>query len=194
MAARTLVTVESAVLYVLKPEDAQRSVIWVAQTDELCEQAVQAFRQVWLNLGAKGTDLRIVRLWGGNPNPAIQKPDKPVVMVASIQTLNSRMGAEGLAGLRNPGLVVVDECHHAITPSYTNLFAVPRRRKLQDQGRRRKTNRPFSDSAPLHSGLTMKKVEDWPADSTADGCLQIRKTCIVVFVIKVSWLKWIMRH
>ena len=119
---KTLVTVEAAVLYVLKPEGAQRSVIWVAQTDELCEQAVQAFRQVWLNLGAKGTDLRIVRLWGGNPNPAIQEPDKPVVMVASIQTLNSRMGGDGLAGLRNPGLVVVDECHHAITPSYTNLL------------------------------------------------------------------------
>ena len=119
---KTLVTVEAAVLYVLKPEGAQCSVIWVAQTDELCEQAVQAFRQVWLNLGAKGTDLRIVRLWGGNPNPAIQEPDKPVVMVASIQTLNSRMGANGLAGLRSPGLVVVDECHHAITPSYTNLL------------------------------------------------------------------------
>jgi len=119
---KTRVTVEAAVLNVLKPEGAQRSVIWVAQTDELCEQAVQAFRQVWLNLGAKGTDLRIVRLWGGNPNPAIQEPDKPVVMVASIQTLNSRMGADGLAGLRNPGLVVVDECHHAITRSYTNLL------------------------------------------------------------------------
>ena len=121
---KTLVTVEAAVLYVLKPEGTQpqRSVIWVAQTDELCEQAVQAFRQVWLNLGAKGTDLRIVRLWGGNPNPVIQEPDKPVVIVASIQTLNSRMGVEGLAELRNPGLVVVDECHHAITPSYTNLL------------------------------------------------------------------------
>jgi superfamily II DNA or RNA helicase len=44
------------------------------------------------------------------------------VVVASIQTLNSRMGAADLAGLRNPGLVVVDECHHAITPSYTNLL------------------------------------------------------------------------
>jgi hypothetical protein len=51
---KTLVTVEAAVLYVLKPEGGQRSVIWVAQTDELCEQAVQAFRQVWLNLGAMG--------------------------------------------------------------------------------------------------------------------------------------------
>ena len=119
---KTLVTVEAAVLLVLKPVTDNRSVIWVAQTDELCEQAVQSFRQVWLNLGAQKTDLRIVRLWGGNPNPAIQETDVPVVVVASIQTLNSRMGTEGLEWLQNPGLVVVDECHHAITPSYTNLL------------------------------------------------------------------------
>ncbi len=119
---KTRVTVEASVLLVLKPEGDRRSVVWVAQTDELCEQAVQSFRQVWLNLGAQKTDLRIIRLWGGNPNPAIQEQDKPVVVVANIQTLNSRMGTEGLAWLQEPGLVVVDECHHAIAPIYTNLL------------------------------------------------------------------------
>ena len=92
------------------------------QTDELCEQAVQAFRQVWVNLGARHTDLRAVRLWGGNPNPAGQELDRPIVVVASIQTLNSRFGAPPLDWLREPGLVVVDECHHAITPSYSALL------------------------------------------------------------------------
>lgn len=119
---KTLVTVQAAVLLVLAPVTNRRSVIWVAQTDELCEQAVQAFRQVWLNLGAQRTDLRLVRLWGGNPNPAMQELDKPLVIIASIQTLNSRMGRDGLSWLQNPGMVVVDECHHAITPSYTNLL------------------------------------------------------------------------
>jgi superfamily II DNA or RNA helicase len=119
---KTRVTVEASIRLVLAPERDSRSVIWVAQTDELCEQAVQAFRQVWVNLGAQGTDLRIVRLWGGSPNPAIQAPNRPVVVVASIQTLNSRMGTEGLAWLRKPGLVVLDECHHAITLSYSNLL------------------------------------------------------------------------
>src|SRR5262249_22574449 len=87
---KTRGTVEVSFRLVLAPENDRRSVIWVAQTDELCEQAVQAFRQVWVNLGAQRTDLRIVRLWGGNPNPAIQAPDRPVAVVASIQTLNSR--------------------------------------------------------------------------------------------------------
>lgn len=119
---KTRVTVEAAVRLVLAPESSQRSVIWVAQTDELCEQAVQAFRQVWLNVGAARTGLRLVRLWGGNPNPAPQDPGKPVAIVASIQTLNSRFSAQELAWLKRPGLVVVDECHYAITPSYTNLL------------------------------------------------------------------------
>jgi superfamily II DNA or RNA helicase len=116
------VTVEAAVRLVLAPEGATRSVLWIAQTDELCEQAVQAFRQVWVNLGARRTNLRIVRLWGGNPNPTGREADKPVVVVASIQTLNNRVGAADLDWLRKPGLVVVDECHHAITPSYSALL------------------------------------------------------------------------
>ncbi|MBX3356742.1 MAG: DEAD/DEAH box helicase family protein [Phycisphaeraceae bacterium] len=119
---KTRVTVEAAVRLVLAPEGAMRSVVWIAQTDELCEQAVQAFRQVWVNLGARRTNLRIARLWGGNPNPTQLQPDKPVVVVASIQTLNNRVGAADLDWLRKPGLVVVDECHHAITPSYTTLL------------------------------------------------------------------------
>ena len=119
---KTRVTVEAAVRLVLEPSVSPRSVLWVAQTDELCEQAVQAFRQVWINLGAERTELRLVRLWGGSPNPSRQDSSKPVVVVASIQTLNSRFSAKELAWLRKPGLVVVDECHHAITPSYSNLL------------------------------------------------------------------------
>lgn len=119
---KTRVTVEAAVRLVLAPCGDRRSVLWIAQMDELCEQAVQSFRQVWINIGAQRTDLRIVRLWGGNPNPSVQEPDKPVVVIASIQTLNSRMERDDLAWLQSPGLVVVDECHHAITPSYSNLL------------------------------------------------------------------------
>jgi superfamily II DNA or RNA helicase len=119
---KTRVTVEGAVRLVLAPDGNRRSVLWVAQTDELCEQAVQAFRQVWINHGAERTDLRIVRMWGGNPSPVMQESAKPVVVIASIQTLNSRMGGDRLGWLRQPGLVVVDECHHAITPSYSNLL------------------------------------------------------------------------
>lgn len=119
---KTRVTVQAAVELILKPDGPRRSVLWVAQTDELCEQAVQCFRQVWLNLGAEDTPLRIVRLWGGHRNPSPSPDGDPTVLVASIQTLSSRIGTEGMAWLSTPGLVVVDECHHAITKSYSGLL------------------------------------------------------------------------
>ena len=139
---KTRVTVEAAVRLVLAPTGANRSVIWIAQTDELCEQAMQAFRQVWVNLGARHTDLRAVRLWGGTPNPADQELDRPIVVVASIQTLNSRIGEPPLDWLRRPGLVVVDECHHAITPSYSRLL-----RWLDAEAPRKDT--PDKDEPPI---------------------------------------------
>lgn len=39
-AGKTRVTVEAAIELVLKPEGDRRSVLWIAQTGELCEQAV----------------------------------------------------------------------------------------------------------------------------------------------------------
>lgn len=119
---KTRVTVEAAVDLILKPKSGKHSVLWVAQTDELCEQAVQAFRQVWLNRGVERTDLRIVRFWGNNPNPPAPVAGQPTAVVASIQTLNNRITREGLDWLSQPGLVVVDECHHGIAPSYTSLL------------------------------------------------------------------------
>ena len=98
------------------------SVLWVAQTDELCEQAVQSFRQVWANRGQPWTDLRIFRLWGGNPNPGAADTNLPTVIVASIQTLASRISTTLPDWIRDASLVVIDEAHHAIAPSYTRLL------------------------------------------------------------------------
>ena len=93
---KTRVAAEAAVRLVLRADD-RRPVLWVAQTDELCEQAVQCFRQLWVNIGAPGENLRIVRLWGGQRNPSPSEGDEAVVVVANIQTLNSRSGRADLA-------------------------------------------------------------------------------------------------
>ncbi|WP_245441458.1 DEAD/DEAH box helicase [Rhizobium vallis] len=118
---KTRVAAEAVVRLVLNGQEA-RSALWIAQTDELCEQAVQCFRQLWSNLGAEGEELRIVRLWGGQTNPTPPEAGEAIVVVASIQTLNARMEHEGLDWLSRPGIVVIDECHHAIAPSYSSLL------------------------------------------------------------------------
>ena len=121
-AGKTRVVVEASVKHVLSANSNKRYLLWVAQTDELCEQAVQNFRQVWSNSGREWTDLRVVRLWGGNPDPAPSPDDVPTAVIASIQTLTARLGADRLALLKGCALVVIDESHHAITPSYTKLL------------------------------------------------------------------------
>ncbi|TLD70976.1 DEAD/DEAH box helicase [Phragmitibacter flavus] len=119
---KTRVVVQASVELILNLEGTNRTVLWVAQTDELCEQAVQAFRQVWVNLGPQSTDLRICRMWGGNPNPRTPEPDRPTVVIASIQTLSVRVGSPDLEWLNKTGMMIIDECHHAITKSYTNVL------------------------------------------------------------------------
>ena len=118
---KTRVAAEAVVRLVLCG-NRRRSVLWVAQTDELCEQAVQCFRQLWVNVGVPGEDLRIVRLWGGQRNPPPSENDEAVVVVASIQTLTSRSGRTELGWVGDAGIIIIDECHHAIAASYTDLL------------------------------------------------------------------------
>jgi superfamily II DNA or RNA helicase len=121
---KTRVAAEAVVCLVLKGEGSEkRSALWIAQTDELCEQAVQCFRQLWVNIGTAGEELRVIRLWGGHSVlPVPPEDDEAVVVVASIQTINNRFDVSGLAWLATPGVVVIDECHHAITKSYSALL------------------------------------------------------------------------
>lgn len=118
---KTRVAAEAVVRLVLRG-NGRRTALWIAQTDELCEQAVQCFRQLWVNVGEPGEDLRVVRLWGGQRSPSPPEHDEATVVIASIQTLNSRSGRSELAWIAQAGIVVIDECHHAITSSYTDLL------------------------------------------------------------------------
>jgi superfamily II DNA or RNA helicase len=121
---KTRVAAEAVVRLVLTGEDTEkRSALWIAQTDELCEQAVQCFRQLWVNIGMGGEELRVVRLWGGQAAlPVPPEDDEAVVVVASIQTINNRFDVSRLDWLASPGVVIIDECHHAITKSYSALL------------------------------------------------------------------------
>ena len=118
---KTRVAAEAVVRLVLNTAG-ERSALWVAQTDELCEQAVQCFRQLWSNVGLPGEDLRVARLWGGQPDPRPPATGEAVVVVANVQTLNARFDVRALEWLSRPGAVIIDECHHAIAPSYSSLL------------------------------------------------------------------------
>jgi len=126
-AGKTRTAVESLVEWRLA-QPGRPIILWIAQSEELCEQAVQAFREVWTDLGHRPSmvrqNLEIARFWS---NAAI--PDDPDVMVASIQKLQKVVSdqesarPEELAGLgERLGAVVVDEAHRMLARSYGEVL------------------------------------------------------------------------
>jgi superfamily II DNA or RNA helicase len=95
-------------------------ILWIAQSDELCEQAVVTWRYVWRAVGPQRR-LVISRLWGANEADAAH--DATQVVVATIDKLQGCVGDEGYDWLKRACFVVVDEAHGAITPEYTNALS-----------------------------------------------------------------------
>ena len=153
-AGKTRVVAEVAVTRVLAKDSPKRLVLWIAQSDELCEQAVQCFQELWPNRGTRGETLRLIRFWGGQTNPQPSAAGEPTVIVASIQTLTSRMVDSNLGWASNPGLLVIDECHHALTPSYTGAL-----RWLNDE-------RESDDREPPIVGLSATPFRGLNSDET----------------------------
>lgn len=97
-------------------------VLWIADRDELCEQAVEAWRQVWASVGREKKSLRISRMWAGQPRP-LPSSDSHVI-VATIQTLNAKLSRapEAYRFLADFNLVVFDEAHRSVAPTYTSVM------------------------------------------------------------------------
>lgn len=111
-------------------------VLWLAHTEELCEQACACFRQVW-----QGSDsvapLLLMRFWGGHrqdKETAARALVSPSVFVSTPQRIVSllkRQDEESAAFARrlfgSLGLAIVDEAHRGAAPSYQRILAaIPR--------------------------------------------------------------------
>lgn len=94
-------------------------VLWVAQSDELCEQAVQAWAEIWHALGPRRR-MYLCRLWGSNELESM--PDAAQVVVATIQKLQGCVDAPEYEWLSHAACIVIDEAHHATEPSYTRVL------------------------------------------------------------------------
>lgn len=94
-------------------------ILWIAQTDELCEQAVQTWGYVWRALGP-AAPLRISRLWSSNEAEALEGGQQ--VVVATVAKLQGRVDDEAYAWLAGAACAVIDEAHGSTTPSYTEIL------------------------------------------------------------------------
>lgn len=88
-----------------------RQVIWIADRDELCEQAIESVKHVWPHVG--GETLNIYRLWGSRHHSEFKDP---AFIVATYQTLRNVVGER--ESLLEPDLIVTDEAHNVLAPTH----------------------------------------------------------------------------
>jgi superfamily II DNA or RNA helicase len=117
-AGKTRVAVEALVGLIAEGK-IEGLVLWVAQSDELCEQAVQAWGEVWRSVGPQKT-LRISRLWAQNEADMYQEGVQ--LVVATIQKLTNLFEDESYDWLKLTECVVIDEAHYATEASYSDLL------------------------------------------------------------------------
>ena len=118
---KTRVAVQ-AIVEAMRDDRFQGGVLWVADRSELCEQAVEAWRQVWSSIGTHEARLRISRMWQGQQKPL---PTSELhVVVATIQTLNARLSSarDDYDFLKDFSLVVFDEAHRSVAPTFTSVM------------------------------------------------------------------------
>ncbi|MDE0653890.1 MAG: DEAD/DEAH box helicase [bacterium] len=118
---KTLVAVQG-IVEAIRDDGFHGTVLWVADRQELCEQAVESWELIWRSKGTRATTLLISRLWGG------QEPPHPTsdlhVVVATIQSLRQRLADQpaDYAFLDDFRLIVCDEAHRSLAPTYTDVL------------------------------------------------------------------------
>ncbi|MGW7221889.1 sacsin N-terminal ATP-binding-like domain-containing protein [Streptomyces sp. NPDC054826] len=120
-AGKTRVTAEAVIRWVKRVGDLKGPLLWIAQTEELCEQAVQSWKFVWSKVGAE-RPLTISRLWSSNEVGNVV--EHPHLVVATDAKLERCLDTDQYAWLRQPALVIVDEAHTAISKRYTEILGL----------------------------------------------------------------------
>lgn len=110
-----------------------KTVVWLAHTEELCEQAFACFKQVW-QASSSASPLHLVRFWGGySTKLAAANFDlrhflsNPSVLVSTPQRMLNELECTGDRRLGDAfrhavGALFIDEAHRAAAPTYRRIM------------------------------------------------------------------------
>ena len=98
-------------------ETPNSTVIWLANSEELCDQAAEEFQKAWSFLGNR--TVMLTRVWGQHQPPHVANADGLIVggfpkLYALAKSSPAQIAALG----DRAGLLVIDEAHQAIAPTY----------------------------------------------------------------------------
>lgn len=120
---KTRTAVEAFVEW-LQPRFAEgKYLIWLAQSEELCEQAIASISQVWSSKEFTES-LRVYRFFGSNDFSLDDLNGG--VLVCTIQKLYNQVQKDtDLVNevISNCGALIIDEAHRATSPMYETLYA-----------------------------------------------------------------------
>lgn len=103
-------------------------VCWLAQNAELLDQAADEFEKAWGHLGNRS--LQIARFWGGRHTDIMSVQDSFVVAgLSKLHAYNDRNPAAVLRFADRVSLVIIDEAHQAIAPTYASILSTLSRKR-----------------------------------------------------------------
>lgn len=122
-AGKTRTCVEGIIDYLKANADRKKIIFWLAHSEELCEQAVETIKNLWKTRG--DSSINIYRLWGQHDVPSFSENNEIGFVVAGFQKLTALLKSNDNAVFKNISklkgnveLLVVDEAHKAIAPTY----------------------------------------------------------------------------
>ena len=97
-------------------------VCWLAQNVELLDQASNEFEKAWRYLGNREVDL--LRFWGNRRTDPLSTIDGLIVAgLGKMQAFNTRDPASMLRLADRTSLIVIDEAHQAVAPTYASVLS-----------------------------------------------------------------------
>lgn len=119
---KTRTSIEGVIEYWKSIADRKMNIIWIAHSEELCEQALETFKSLWSVRGDSSVCMN--RLWGAYELDST-KSKQGKFIVAGFQKLYSMISSsknnvyEKITELKNSAsIIIVDEAHKAIAPTY----------------------------------------------------------------------------
>lgn len=94
-------------------------VLWLAHSEELCDQAMASFLDIWPHVATK--PLKAIRFWGAEAKSIPYDFRESAFVVAGFQKMHSKVKAQDVALeeiTKRVSLIVVDEAHKVLAETY----------------------------------------------------------------------------
>ena len=107
-------------------------VCWLAHNSELLEQAVCEFEEAWHYLGNRSVD--VIRFWAHrNPNLLEARDGIIVAGLHKMHAFDKRSPSDMLRLADRTSLIVIDEAHQAIAPTYRSILTSLKTKRPKNQ-------------------------------------------------------------